>query len=184
MDSEELLEYMPEFYDGVYEMEELLKAQGQALAANDTTQEQILNNQFVVTADETGVKAFEDQLGIVAKPLATLEERKQQIILESAPPQPLTKNYLYASSTNLLGMNARFDINTALRTVTAYATGSITEVQADSLRNWLYHILPANMLLVVHIDFTTQSSNLQSCVGVAVSYKSSLVSAAETSQII
>lgn len=183
MDSDELLEYMPDYYDGVYEMEELLKAQGQALAANNTTQEQILNNQFVVTADETGVKAFEDQLGIVAKPLSTLEERKQQIILESAPPQPLTKNYLYASSTNLLGMSVRFEINTTLRTVTAYATGSISAVQADSLRNWLYHILPANMLLVVHIDFTTQSSSLQAFASVAVSYKSSLVSAAETSQI-
>lgn len=183
MDSEELLEYMPEYYDGVYEMEELLRAQGQALAANDKKQEQIMANQFVVTADETGVKAFEDQLGIVAKPDATLEERKRQIILENAPPQPLTKNYLYASSTNLLGMNVRFDINTALRTVTAYATGSITEVQADNLRNWLYHILPANMLLAVHIDFNTQISNLQEFAGVAVSFKSSLVSAAETSQI-
>lgn len=184
MDSDELLEYMPEYYDGVCEMEELLKAQGQALAVNNETQEQILSNQFVLTANETGVKAFEEQLGIIAKPNATLEERKQQIILESAPPQPLTKNYLYASSANLLGMNVSFEINTALRTVTAYATGSITEFQADSLRNWLYHILPANMLLVVHIYFTTQISNLQAFASVAVSYKSSLVSAAETSQII
>lgn len=183
MDSEELLEYMPDYYDGVYEMEELLKAQGQALAANDKKQEQILNNQFVVTADETGVKAFEDQLGIVAKPNATLEERKQQIILESAPPQPLTKNHLYASSTNLLGMNIKIDISTALRTVTAYATGGITEVQADSLRNWLYHILPANMLLAVDINFTAQISDLQVFAGVAVSFKSGLVSVAETSQI-
>lgn len=183
MDSEELLEYMPAFYDGVYEMEELLRAQGQALAANDKTQEQIMANQFVVTADETGVKAFEEQLGIVAKPTATLEERKQQIILESAPPQPLTKNYLYASSANLLGMNVRSEINTDLRTVTAYATGSISAVQAENLRNWLYHILPANMLLVVHIEFTTQSSDLQAFASVAVIYRSSLVSAAETSQI-
>ena len=183
MNSEELLEYMPEYYDGVYEMEELLRAQGQALSANDKTQVLILDNQFVVTADETGVKAFEEQLGIVANPNATLEERKQQIILESAPPQPLTKNYLYASSTNLLGMSVRFEINTALRTVTAYATGNISAVQAENLRNWLYHILPVNMLLMVHIDFTTQSSNLQAFASVGVSFKSSLVSAAETSQI-
>ena len=183
MDSDELLEYMPEYYDGVYEMEELLKAQGQALAANDKEQEQILDNQFVVTADETGVKAFEEQLGIVAKPNTTLEERKQQIILESAPPRPLTKNYLYASSTNLLGMNIRFDINTALRTVTTYATSNISAVQAENLRDWLYHILPVNMLLVVRIDFTTQSSSLQAFASVAVSYKSSLVSDAEKSQI-
>lgn len=183
MDSEELLEYMPEFYDGVYEMEELLKAQGQALAANDKQQEQILNNQFVVTADETGVKAFEGQLGIVAKPLATLEERKQQIILESAPPQPLTKNYLYSSSTNLLGMRVHFDINTSQHTVTSYATGNISAFQAESLRKWLYHILPANMLLVVHIDFATQNSDLQAFASVATSFKSSLVSAAETSQV-
>ena len=183
MDSDELLEYMPKFYEGVYEMEELLKAQGKALAANDKEQEQILDNQFIVTADETGVKAFEEQLGIVPKPTATLDERKQQIILESAPPQPLTKNYLYASSINLLGMNVRFEIDTALRTVTAYATGNISAIQADSLRNWLYHILPVNMLLVVRIDFTTQSSSLQAFASVAVSYKSSLVSAAEKSQI-
>ncbi len=183
MDSEELLEYMPEYYDGVYEMEELLKAQGRALTANDETQEQILSNQFVLTAGETGVKAFEEQLGIIAKPNATLEERKQQIILESAPPQPLTKNYLYASSANLLGMNVRFEINTALRTVTAYATGNISEAQTENLRDWLYHILPVNMLLVVRIYFTTQSSNLQAFASMAVSFKSGLVSAAETSQI-
>lgn len=183
MDSDELLEYMPEYYDGVYEMEELLKAQGQALVVNNETQEQILSNQFVLTASETGVKAFEEQLGIIAKPNATLEERKQQIILESAPPQPLTKNYLYASSTSLLGMNVSFEINTALRTVTAYATGNVSEIQALNLRNWLYHILPANMILVVHIEFTTQISDLQEFASVAISYKSSLVSAAETSQI-
>lgn len=183
MDSEDLLEYMPEFYDGVYEMEELLKAQGQALAANDTTQELILNNQFVVTADETGVKAFEEQLGIVAKPNATLEERKQQIILESAPPQPLTKNYLYVRLANLMGMSVRFEINAALRTVVVYATGNVSEAQANDLRNWLYHILPANMLLLVHIDFITQTSSLQTYAGVAVSFKSNLASAAEMSQI-
>ncbi len=183
MDSDELLEYMPKFYEGVYEMEELLKAQGKALAANDKTQERILANQFVVTADETGVKAFEEQLGIVPKPTATLDERKQQIILESAPPQPLTKNYLYASSTNLLGTNVRFEINTALRTVTAYATRNISAVQAENLRDWLYHILPVNMLLVVRIECTTQSSSLQAFASVAVSYKSSLLSAAEKSQI-
>lgn len=182
MDSEDLLEYVPAFYDGVYEMEELLRAQGKALAANDKTQEQIMANQFVVTADENGVKAFEEQLGIVAKPNATLEERKQQIILESAPPRPLTKNDLYASSTNLLGMNVHFEINTDLRTVTVYAAGSISAVQAENLRNWLFHILPANMLLVVHIEFTTQNSELQAFASVAVSYRSSLVSAAETSQ--
>lgn len=185
MDSEELLEYMPEFYDGVYEMEELLRAQGQALAANDKTQERLMNNQFVVTADETGVKAFEEQLGIVAKPAATLDERKQQIIVESAPPQPLTKNYLYSSSTNLFGMRVGFDIDTSQQTVTVYATatGSITAVQAENLRNWLYHILPANMLLNIRIDFATQNSDLQTFASVATSFKSSLVSAAETSQI-
>lgn len=183
MDSEELLEYMPEFYDGVYEMEELLRAQGQALAANDKTQEQILENQFVVTADETGVKAFEEQLGIVAKPTATLYERKQQIILESAPPQPLTKNYLHSNSTTSLGMRVSFDIDTGQHMVTVYATGSITAVQAESLRNWLYHILPANMLLNIRISFATQNSDLQAFASVATSFKSSLVSAAETSQI-
>lgn len=182
MDSEDLLEYVPAFYDGVYEMEELLRAQGKALAANDKTQEQIMANQFVVTADENGVKAFEEQLGLATMPNATLEERKQQIILESAPPRPLTKNYLYASSTNLLGMNVHFEINTDLRTVTVYAAGSISAVQAENLRNWLFHILPANMLLVVQIEFTTQNSELQAFASVAVSYRSSLVSAAETSQ--
>lgn len=37
-----IFEFMPEYYDGVYEMEELLKAQGKALNDFDKTREQAL----------------------------------------------------------------------------------------------------------------------------------------------
>ena len=59
MDSLELLNYMPDYYDGVYEMEELLKAQGRALDTSDAEQDKILANQFIGQADTDGISIYE-----------------------------------------------------------------------------------------------------------------------------
>ena len=44
MDKDELLKYMPDYYDGVYEMEELLKAQSKGLYQFDEKINRILLN--------------------------------------------------------------------------------------------------------------------------------------------
>ena len=55
MKTDELLNYMPDYYNGVYEMEELLKAQGKGLGKFDDDLNRTLFNQFVSKADEKGI---------------------------------------------------------------------------------------------------------------------------------
>lgn len=180
-DNNLLLDYMPDYYEGVYEMEEILKAQGRALNANDQQQEDLLMRQFIKTADADGIALFESQLGITPDSDATLEERRQAVLVESAPPQPLTKNYLYSTSS-MYGMNLDFAIDPHEHTVKVASTGEISQVQVNNLQNWLNHILPVNMLYNIEISFITQNSNLALVSTVAMSYSSEAISNKETSQ--
>ena len=180
-DNNLLFDYMPDYYDGVYEMEEILKAQGRALNASDQRQEDLLMRQFIKTADADGIAIFESQLGITPDSDATLEERRQAVLIESAPPQPLTKNYLYLTSS-MYGMDLDFTINTSNHTVKVTSTGEISQVQVNNLQNWLNHILPVNMLYNIQISFTTQNSSFALVSTVAMSYSSEAVSNKETSQ--
>ena len=180
-DNNLLFDYMPDYYDGVYEMEEILKAQGRALNANDQQQEDLLMRQFIKTADADGIAIFESQLGITPDNDATLEERRQAVLIESAPPQPLTKNYIYRTSS-MYGMDLSFTIKPHEHTVKVASTGEISQVQVNNLQNWLNHILPVNMLYNIQINFTTQNSSFALASTVAMSYSSEAVSNKETSQ--
>ena len=55
MDKDELLKYMPDYYNGVYEMEELLKAQSKGLYQFDGEINRTLLNEFIIQADEKDV---------------------------------------------------------------------------------------------------------------------------------
>lgn len=179
----DLLTYMPDFYSGVYEMEQLLEAQGKALDASNQKQEKILANQFIKQADEDGVKIFEEQLGITPSPNATLEERKQAIFIENAPPQELTKNYLRSTAT-MYGMHLDYFIDVQNHLVKVMSTGDVSQVQVTNLRNWLNHILPANMTYQVEITFTTQETSLELYSALATSYLVEFVSKIEKSQVL
>ena len=80
MKTDELLNYMPDYYNGVYEMEELLKAQGKGLGKFDDDLNRTLFNQFVSKADEKGISVFEDQYGIVPEYGDSLELRRQRVL--------------------------------------------------------------------------------------------------------
>lgn len=178
-----ILEYMPDYYDGVYEIEELLKAQGKALDAGDAKQEKILANQFVGQADADGISIYEQQLGITPPAGASLEERRQTVLIENAPPIELTKNYLHNTAT-LYGLSLDFAIDTKSHTITVYSVGGATESQVANLTNWLNRVLPVNMAYDIKISFITQSSTLSADTTLSINYVLEAVSLAEPSQTI
>ena len=94
MDKDELLKYMPDYYNGVYEMEELLKAQSKGLYQFDGEINRTLLNEFIIQADEKGISVFEDQAGIKPDSDASLETRRNDVLLRLLPPKPLTTRYL------------------------------------------------------------------------------------------
>lgn len=69
----------PLFYLDVFEMREILKAQGDLMNDLTASIELLLNNNFIATADEATIKTWEAALGIEYDNELTLEERKSVV---------------------------------------------------------------------------------------------------------
>lgn len=148
MDKNYLLEYMPDYYEGVYEMEELLKAQGVSLAGLDEDRKQILLNQFITQADSKGLSVFEDQLGIIPDPSDDLETRRNNVLVKMLPPHPITLGYLrYLFKLFKLPAYIKVSYPNRELSVTSF-DGELTETQQRLIAFTLNSYLPANMQYV------------------------------------
>lgn len=69
--------YYPRFYDRIYEMQEILKAQGKILDAAEIAFEIVLNNMFINYMDHDAVASLEEFLSIIPASNQTLDDRKK-----------------------------------------------------------------------------------------------------------
>ena len=76
---EELLTYYPAFYREVYEMTEILKAQGRLADNIQNSIEQIFADQFIDSADEGVISSYEKMSGIVPDFSKAIEERRKAV---------------------------------------------------------------------------------------------------------
>lgn len=81
---EKLLTYYPRYYRHVFEMVEILKAYGQISDALESQIEQAFLNNFVLEADESTIRGWEDTLGITYSKSLSLEQRRRVIIARIA----------------------------------------------------------------------------------------------------
>lgn len=76
---EELITYYPVFYREVYEMTEILKAQGRLADNLQNSIEQVFSNQFIDSADESVISSYEKIMGIIPDSLKPIEERRRLV---------------------------------------------------------------------------------------------------------
>lgn len=76
----ELCAAMPLFYLDVFEMREVLKAEGRLLDDASGSFELIIANNFILSADEATIEKWESALGIVNEEDLSLEQRKSVIL--------------------------------------------------------------------------------------------------------
>ena len=76
---EELLSYYPRFYRDVYEMREILKAEGKLADQLETGAEAVFSNAFLDTIDEPTIKRLEDFLNLHLQKTGTVDERRRII---------------------------------------------------------------------------------------------------------
>jgi len=69
--------YYPRFYDRVYEMQEILKAQGKVLDIAEIAFEIVLNNMFINYMDYDSVASLEEFLSIIPASNQSLDDRKK-----------------------------------------------------------------------------------------------------------
>ena len=76
---EELITYYPVFYREVYEMVEILKAQGRLADDMQSSIEQVFSNQFIDSADENVISSYEKIIGIISDPSKSIGERRRLV---------------------------------------------------------------------------------------------------------
>lgn len=138
--------YFPTVYDDVLEIKELSATEDATLAEVNTNVEDVINNEFVVTANSKGLEKWEKLLNIIANPATeTLEFRRDRIINRFSMSQPFTKITLRNQLDILLGEGEyELDIvyNDYLVELVAH-TGVLGKL--EELLRTLLIMLPANM---------------------------------------
>ncbi|WP_103661625.1 putative phage tail protein [Lactobacillus sp. HT06-2] len=183
MDKYYILNYMPDYYKGVYEMEELLKAQGTALALFDDEDEETLLNQFIMKANAKGIAIFEDEAGIKPNPGDSLETRRNNVLLHLLPPKPLTVRYLN-HLFDLMGLQVTAHVEHDQRL--AVIDGNSAEIgkeQIQSIKYMLNICLPATMNYLIRVTITTGKTIDRLYVGTANTYDLHGTIQANTDQI-
>lgn len=91
----DLLEYLPEFYHGIREFQIIAKVEGEQFDKIDAELDNILNDQFVMTAREPSIVRRERLFNIQADPkVESLDFRRKRIINRQSIRPPFTERYL------------------------------------------------------------------------------------------
>jgi hypothetical protein len=102
--SDRILQYLPGFYREIEDFVELDKTESAELDAMESAVQQMLNDQFVMTASAAGIKRREKMLGIQANPATeSLEFRRARIINRYSLKPPFTSRFLQEQLDRLVG---------------------------------------------------------------------------------
>lgn len=183
MDKDYILNYMPDYYNGVYEMEELLKAQGFALSEFDAEQERVLLNQYIIKADEKGIAVFEDEAGIKPDPNDDLETRRNRVLLRLLPPKPLTVKYLN-HLLSLMNLKATVAVDHPKRLAVVEAKSLDIDAQKiKSIKYMMNLCLPANMIYQIKVALSRVDINNEMYLGFAQTSDTFIKIPANTGQL-
>lgn len=142
----DLLSYLPPFMQEYREIVAALTAENPEFNVILRNANNALDNEFITTADETGIRRFEKLLGILPSEYDTLETRRTRVLLLWFISLPYTLRMLIKMLTVLCGgmdftVEKDFDAY-YIRVITHFRLYS----QILQLRKLLKEMIPANMV--------------------------------------
>lgn len=145
------MNYLPDYYNDVYEMEAIMHTQGGALDRAESEQLRLLLNQFVTQTDAKGIAVFEDQVGIKPASSDTLQMRQNKVLMRLLPPRPITIRYM-RELFSTLKIPATIKIDYPKRDAVVEAKSvEITGKQIDNVKYLLNVYLPANIIYEIRV---------------------------------
>ena len=145
----DLLSYWMPILRNIKEFKEIAKAEEPELIYILTEIDRAIANMYIETADEYGIKRFEDIMGIYPETGATLEDRRFAVMVKWSDQLPYTEETLKDLLTILCGEDGYtvlVDYDTYRITV-KLALGNEDSVEA--VRELLERIAPANMERII-----------------------------------
>lgn len=129
------------------EFKEIAKAETPELKYILEQIERTLNNMFIETADEYGIKRFEDMMGIYPEAGASLETRRFNVLVKWNDKVPYTEKELYNRLISICG-DDNFSVNPDYKN---YFLEIIThlgiEGAFDTISSILQDMIPCNLVL-------------------------------------
>ena len=177
-----LMDYLPDYYDGVYEMEAIMHAQGDVLDGAESEQFRLLLNQFVTQTDAKGISVFEDQVGIKPAPNDDLETRQNKVLMRLLPPRPITIGYLRDLFATL---KIPATITVIQRDAIVEAkSAEIDSSQIENIKYLLNIYLPANMIYEIRVALNRAEISNDIKIGIGTWSKATTTAQANVSQFV
>ena len=141
--------FVPHYYNGVVEMDEIIRAEESIVDIARVEMATAVANTFVLTANESGVIMFEKMLNIIANAsVETLEFRRERIINRMAMSPPFTFRFLKNRLDETIGVDA-WKSYIDFPNYTLYVESLATD------QNWFYEIeFMINRIKPCNIVFT------------------------------
>lgn len=153
MANNKLIEYLPTFIRSYREMMLITDSQQEEFNILLTEKDQILNNAFVLDADEYGVERYESILGILAIPSQSLDDRKFNIQVKLNEQLPYTVRMLIEKLTNLCG-EGNFEVSTVSSEYKLDVKIALSiESNFDSVKSLVENVVPCNLITSVIIMY-------------------------------
>ena len=179
-----LMDYLPDYYDGVYEMEAIMHAQGDVLDRAEGEQFRLLLNQFVTQTDAKGISVFEDQVGIKPAPNDDLATRQNKVLMRLLPPRPITIGYLRDLFATLkIPATITVEHNKRDAIVEAKST-EIDSSQIENIKYLLNIYLPANMIYEIRVALNRAETSNDIKIGIGMWSKATAAAQANVSQFV
>ena len=177
-----LMDYLPDYYNDVYEMQAIMNAQGNVLDKAESEQLRLLLNQFVTQTDAKGISVFEDQVGIKPAPSDDLATRQNKVLMRLLPPRPVTIWYLrdlfatlkIPATITVIERNAIVEAKSA----------EINSSQIENIKYLLNIYLPANMIYEIRVALNRAEIGNDFKVGLGTWLKATTTAQANVSQFV
>ena len=177
-----LMNYLPDYYNDVYEMQAIMHAQGGVLDKAESEQLRLLLNQFVTQTDAKGISVFEDQVGIKPAPSDDLGTRQNKVLMRLLPPRPITIWYLRDLFATL---KIPATITVIKRDAIVEAkSAEINSSQIENIKYLLNIYLPANMIYEIRVALNRAEISNDLKVGLGMWSKATTAVQANVSQFI
>jgi hypothetical protein len=153
-----LIEYLPDVLREVREYRALMYGEQPEISDLLAGIQDALNNEFVLSSDEYGVRRWEKILGIVPKAAYTLDERKFAILARLSEQLPYTYRALEQILNELCGVDGyRMTLLNEEYTLEVWVQ-LIAKHKFDEADALLKRIVPANLIIKLALEFNRYST--------------------------
>lgn len=166
MISREIKDLQPDYYDDVYEFDQIAKTEEFATDKFDEWLIKQLNNLYATTSDVDGIRIWENAYSIPQNENDDIETRRRRVITRLIPPQSITIRF-FRSLLASLNLSVKSEVDSFSLIFKAIVDTDLFAVsQIKELNDLMDVYLPSNLVKEIY-RYANITTNMGSYLGIA-----------------